>query len=197
MGANANGVIAKNRKAFGYDYADLAQILVYVTGTLHYEVRQTVTYELPQFPYGCVETSFRLPNEPWSEWLAPTPVLVGDETEGGNQKRKNTLAQRYGSAQTYARRYSLNTALCLAATDDDAQSSGYQRRSIPFMTDEQKRTVDRILGELGVPAGQENNQLSQVLGYPVAYATLTEFQAQQFITAYNARFNNNSEEGGR
>ena len=178
-------VVKKNRKAYGYDYADLPSILLYVDETLHLEVRQHVVYDVaPHFPYGCVVTSIRQKAGEWSDWLAPIPVLVGDETEGGNQKRKNTLAQRYGSAETYARRYSLNTALGLSSTDDDAQTSGFQKRSVKFMTDEQKTQIDRILEDCKIPVGQENGFIGTVLQTRVAYGTLTEYQAQRFIDAY-------------
>lgn len=82
-------VVKKNRKAYGYDYADLPSILLYVDETLHLGVRQHVVYDVaPHFPYGCVVTSIRQKDGEWSDWLAPIPVLVGDETEGGNQKKE-------------------------------------------------------------------------------------------------------------
>lgn len=190
------GVVKKNRQAYGYDYADLPSILLFVSETLKVEVRQHIDYKTaPQFQFGCVVTQVRQsPDGEWSDWLAPVPILVGDETEGGNQKRKNTLAQRYGSAETYARRYSINTALALASTDDDAQTSGRRRRAIEFMSDEQQKTIEGILQALKVPEGREDACLSDVLRENVRFATLTEWQARRFIDLYNKQFNNTSKE---
>ena len=46
-------VIAKNRKAYGYDYADLGSVVNYVTETLKVKVQQSIQYDnLPQYPNG-------------------------------------------------------------------------------------------------------------------------------------------------
>ena len=46
-------VIAKNRKAFGYDYADLGSVVNYVTETLKVKVQQSIQYDnLPNIRTG-------------------------------------------------------------------------------------------------------------------------------------------------
>lgn len=85
---------------------------------------------------------------------------------------------------TYARRYSTCGAFGLATTDDDGETSGYKKRSVKGMTDEQKTQIDRILEDCKIPVGQENGFIGNVLQTRVAYGTLTEYQAQRFIDAY-------------
>ena len=71
--------------------------------------------------------------------------------------------QRYGSAETYARRYSLLTLFCLATSDDDGQLAGYQR---------------------GNPM---NDELRKQVGALLAYARLTDWQAQLFINSFKQK----------
>ena len=60
-------VIAKNRKAYGYDYADLGSVVNYVTETLKVKVQQSIQYDnLPQYPNGYARCLFR----------SATPLLV-------------------------------------------------------------------------------------------------------------------------
>lgn len=98
--------------------------------------------------------------------------------------RGMSVMQALGSALTYARRYSTCGAFGLATTDDDGETSGYKKRSVKGMTDEQKTQIDRILEDCKIPVGQENGFIGNVLQTRVAYGTLTEYQAQRFIDAY-------------
>ena len=95
-----------------------------------------------------------------------------------------SVMQALGSALTYARRYSTCGAFGLATTDDDGETSGYKKRSVKGMTDEQKTQIDRILEYCKIPVGQENGFIGNVLQTRVTYGTLTEYQAQRFIDAY-------------
>lgn len=179
-------VIAKNRKAYGYDYADLGSVVTYVTETLGYDIEHDIKYDnTPQFTncYGFVVTRYRKRDSTdetaWSDYKCPVPIIVG-ESSG---KRDQPFMQRWGSAETYARRYSLLTTFGLATADDDGQLAGYQRGGL--MTDMQRQTVNTLLIEGKVNPGQESMAISKRLGMPVDYARMTSAQAEMFINSFN------------
>ena len=175
-------VIAKNRKAYGYDYADLGSVVNYVTETLKVKVQQSIQYDnLPQYPngYGFVVTRYwKDDSKFWSAFEAPVPIIVGDSAG----KREQPFMQRYGSAETYARRYSLLTLFCLATSDDDGQLAGYQRGNP--MNEDLRRQVAALLAQGNVPAGRESEAIGNRIKMPVNYARLTDWQAQLFINSF-------------
>lgn len=101
---------------FSYKYTDLA--------TIHEEMeRQNITYyqytdfdEKAQADY--IYTVLKRGENEESKPLRGTKIVEGKTLSGGN------TAQEYGSALTYARRYSLLMALGWATEDDDAASAG-------------------------------------------------------------------------
>ena len=176
-------VIAKNRKAFGYDYADLGSVVNYVTETLKVKVQQTHpnTIIYPKYPngYGFVVTRYwKDDSKSWSVFEAPVPIIVGDSAG----KREQPFMQRYGSAETYARRYSLLTLFCLATSDDDGQLAGYQRGNP--MNEELRKQVAALLAQGNIPAGRESEAIGNRIKMPVNYARLTDWQAQLFINSF-------------
>lgn len=178
-------VIAKNRQGYGYNYADLGSVITYVTETLGYEIQQDTIYkEMPQLPqcYGyCVTRCRRKGSNEWGDWLAATPILV--EPVDPQAKRKPTVSQQYGSALTYARRYSLLTAFALATEDDDGRLSGYQRGG-GALSDPNRRKVAELLALGNVPPGGESKAIGDRIRMPVNYAHLTDWQAELFIRTF-------------
>lgn len=177
-------IIRKNTQGFGYNYADLGSILKYVEEHLHLQVKQTIQRDFGDNAFGYIVTSVKPTGGfgEWSEWTAPVPIIVGNDEP--NQKRKPSVMQKLGSAITYARRYSIQMALGLAATDDDGQTSGALEREIPVMNESTKKQIDLMLAERNVPNGQENQFLSSILRRQVKYAALTEDDAQAILQAY-------------
>lgn len=106
---------AKGTK-FSYKYTDLA--------TIHEELEaQGITYyqyteydEKAQADY--IYTVIRYGDDEEGKPLRGVKIVSGNTLSGGNS------AQEYGSALTYARRYSLLMALGWATEDDDAASVG-------------------------------------------------------------------------
>lgn len=177
-------VIAKNRKAYGYDYADLGSVVTYVTETLGYEIEHDIIYDdMPPFPncYGFVVTRYRrrgsTDDKAWSDYRCPVPIIVGEPSG----KRDQPFMQRWGSAETYARRYSLLTTFGLATADDDGQLAGYQRGGL--MGEEQRRRVNDLLAGYKVPSGGESMFISKALRQQVDYARMTAAQADMFVRA--------------
>lgn len=128
-------IIKKNRVAsagkFSYSYADLAAVIECI-GKMGLEVQQDVQYaaDSPFAPLGsvvvcgmvCTRTRKKGEDE-WSEWRAKVPVLA-DIRQGSERQNINQI---YGSALSYARRYSLTLACGLASEDDDGQTASVRR----------------------------------------------------------------------
>lgn len=167
-------VIKKDARGGRGTYATLASVVNYVN-------EQGFDLQWPtQLVDGRLYVDTAVRKKGTDKWIASNcliPVEVGDS-------RGMSVMQALGSALTYARRYSTCGAFGLATTDDDGETSGYKKRSVKGMTDEQKTQIDRILEDCKIPVGQENGFIGNVLQTRVAYGTLTEYQAQRFIDAY-------------
>lgn len=109
------GTVSKNKSAglgkYSYKYADIAQIHEYLESinASYYQFNNVV--EGKQFVF-----TVRIING------EEKPPLMGAEIIQTKMSGANNPAQEYGSALTYARRYSLLMAFGLATEDDDAQS---------------------------------------------------------------------------
>lgn len=109
-------VFTKKGTNYAYQYTDLA--------TIHEEMeRQSITYyqytdfdEKAQADY--IYTVLKHGDADEGKPLRGVKIVAGETLAGGN------AAQQYGSALTYARRYSLLMALGWATEDDDAASAG-------------------------------------------------------------------------
>lgn len=93
-------IVKSNSKAYGYNYASLADIV-------------NQDFKLPKMTTRIVEgeTFIFWYDEELKEWLQGAPLVV-PEMRGMN------AAQAMGSALTYARRYTAQMALGLACDDD-------------------------------------------------------------------------------
>lgn len=103
---------------FSYKYTDLA--------TIHEELEaQGITYyqytEYDEKAGADYIYTVIIKNEKESKPLRGVKIVAGETLAGGN------AAQQYGSALTYARRYSLLMTLGWATEDDDGASAGASR----------------------------------------------------------------------
>lgn len=105
--------LKKNAKGYGYTYTDLAEIHKYLEeeGWTYYQ------YVEPD-PNGNDYIMTVKVDKDGKESMPIRGCKIPQATLSG----KNNPAQEYGSALTYARRYSLLMAFGLATTDDDAES---------------------------------------------------------------------------
>lgn len=92
------GLVKNDSKAYGYNYASLSDI-----------VKQG--YTIPKMRIRPTETGDYIEYFDGENWLTGAKIVVPD-MKGANE------AQRYGSALTYARRYTAQMALSLACDDD-------------------------------------------------------------------------------
>ena len=112
-------VFTKKGTNYSYQYTDLA--------TIHEELeRQGITYrqytdydEKAQADY--IYTALKYGDDEEKQPQRGARIIDGNTLAGGN------AAQEYGSALTYARRYSLLMALGWATEDDDAASVSHAR----------------------------------------------------------------------
>lgn len=95
---NKTGLVKNDSKAYGYNYASLSDI-----------VKQG--YKIPKMRIKPTEHGDYIEYLDGEEWLTGAKIVV-PEMRGSNE------AQRYGSALTYARRYTAQMALQLACDDD-------------------------------------------------------------------------------
>ncbi|MBO6021144.1 MAG: ERF family protein [Aeriscardovia sp.] len=128
-------IVKKNRVAsagrFSYAYADLAAVIECI-GKMGLEAEQDVQYagENPFIPLGgvmvcgmvCTRTRKKGESQ-WGEWMAKVPIIV-DMRQGSERQNVNQI---YGSALSYARRYSFTLACSLATEDDDGQTASARK----------------------------------------------------------------------
>lgn len=173
-------VVAKTSKGNFGTYADLASLIAYVER----DMQCTVSFDTRYHDEGRITViSIVVPlkggvSEGRAFPTCETPVFW----EGSNTRLNQ--AQAYGSAFTYACRYSLLGACGLSATDDDAQTSGTPQRDLHLMGDDTKQRIDLMLAECNVPPGQQSAYLSRIAGMRVDYVRLTEPVAQRILASY-------------
>lgn len=143
-------IIGKNAQGYGYKYTDLAQIHKLLE-------EQGLSYQQYVEPHDngndyimtVLIDKDGLRSEPVRGCKIPDATLSG----------KSNPAQEYGSAITYARRYSLLMAYGLATTDDDAES----------LTVKNKRKVSnnrpQLLNTIYVLIEQTNTNESEICAY--------------------------------
>lgn len=106
--------LSKNKQGYGYEYTDLAQInkLIEENGQSYYQYIDSVD-----------GTDHIMTVKVDEEGKESAPIRGCKVLENGALSgNKVNPVQQYGSALTYARRYSLLMAYGLATTDDDAES---------------------------------------------------------------------------
>lgn len=102
-----NKIVKNNSKGYGYNYASLSDI-----ANQGYEIPKmtTGTDELTQKDY-----VYYLDGD---KWLRGAEIVVPESPKNNQGKDKMNKAQLYGSALTYARRYTVLMALGLCCDDD-------------------------------------------------------------------------------
>ncbi|KFI66091.1 ERF family protein [Bifidobacterium cuniculi] len=182
-------VIEENKRSDYGSYTDLSSLMAYVEKEMKLAVRFEVAAGTEDEPDMVVTYLKQLPSSPYVDWtgpLCPAPIIVG----GGN--RQVSPAQAYGSALTYAKRYSLQGACGLATSSDSTQFTDTQTRDVQLMSDETKERIDDLLDARSVPPGGEDRYLSGIVGSAVSYRTLTEPVAQRILDAYQKHLENTS-----
>lgn len=150
--------IYKGKKGYGYTYADLPAVLNAVVDVLNQNgVVVVQSPEKTDKNAACIVT--RLIHADSGEEISST-IEVPFEADN---KQKMSVAQAYGSAITYAKRYALVSMLGVATEDDDGASAGRKEakqtasKEDPLIKKAQSK-VDEVLATL---KGQDTFQIGQ------------------------------------
>lgn len=100
-------VVKNTSKAYGYNYASLGDIA-------------NQGFEIPKMKTGTEETRefVYYYDKDLNEWIRGAEIVVPENIISKDGKNKMNSAQLYGSALTYARRYTTLMALSLCCDDD-------------------------------------------------------------------------------
>jgi hypothetical protein len=145
-------VKTESQGQFG-SYAGLADILKKLDA-LGIETYNDTVYDGNEQARGVVTYYRKKGDTKWSEPLAWVKVEVGAPNN------RNSAMQQWGSAYTYARRFSLLMALGLAPSDeDDGEAVGEQ---VEYVTQKQGKRIHDAMKSLGVEDSvKEVNKLIQ------------------------------------
>lgn len=114
MSEKKENIVANSSKAYGYNYASLGDIALQ-------------GFKIPKMKTGTEdgrEYVFYFDTD-LNEWIRGAEIVVPENIISSNGKSKMNSAQLYGSALTYARRYTTLLALSLVCDEDkklEAQS---------------------------------------------------------------------------
>lgn len=104
------GVVVKNAKGYGYNYADLASVMLTIKEPLYNNGLAIVQFPIKQDGEIGVETTITHTSGQYmrQSFTVPTDLM--------NAKHPGQAA---GSLITYCRRYAIQAVLCLPSADDD------------------------------------------------------------------------------
>lgn len=177
--------IHKGKKGYGYTYADLPSVLNVVVDALNSNGIVVVqSPEKTDKAAACIVT--RLIHAESGEEITST-IEVPFEADN---KQKMSVAQAYGSAITYAKRYALVSMLGVATEDDDGATAGRKKAEaapIPQrkeLTDAEKAEAAKEHARIHIDAAQGYDKVeyarqnaevfSRIVKYPEAKAMLVE-----------------------
>lgn len=173
-------VPTKKGYTYSYTYTSLAAVVNHVNTVMGLEFNQNIVQDEGVSGRLNVVTRYHTaPSESnpnggeWSEWLAPVPIIP--------QEARNP-AQAFGSALSYARRYSLQCALGLAADDNDTESE--QVREPQPVSEQMVQRINQLLQTMNVqtPQQAEHVYLTALAGHEINTSRdLTDIQAEQVI----------------
>lgn len=114
--------VTKNATGMGYRYSDLLNVATAVTDA-GIEFRQHTVWSAEADSW-VVETKVKFPGEDkFGDWDSPVPIIAGAKMSRQGKRILSDM-QEYQSAQTSARRYSLQIATNAIPDDDDARNAG-------------------------------------------------------------------------
>ena len=114
--------VTKNATGMGYRYSDLLNVAKAVTDA-GIEFRQHTIWSAEADSW-VVETKVKFPDdEKFGDWDSPVPIIAGAKMSKQGKRILSDM-QEYQSAQTSARRYSLQIATNAIPDDDDAANAG-------------------------------------------------------------------------
>lgn len=161
-------VVKNNSKAYGYNYASLSDIVNAGFTIPAMRIKPTEYGEFVEYI------------DDKGEWQTGAKIVV-PEMKGSND------AQKYGSALTYARRYTVQMALGLACADDDKiETQTAEQKADNERYNASRPSFDDIRAKLDTLKTQtEVNAYAKEVGK--AYPNPTEKQRYHINTMFSAR----------
>lgn len=161
-------VVKNISKAYGYNYASLSDIVNAGFAIPAMRIKPTEYGEFVEY----------IDNN--GEWQTGAKIVV-PEMKGSND------AQKYGSALTYARRYTVQMALGLACADDDKiETQTAEQKADNERYNASRPSFDDIRAKLDTLKTQtEINEYAKEVGN--AYPNPTEKQRYHINTMFSAR----------
>ena len=136
-------IIKNSTKGYNYDYTDLANLNKTLDSLGISYMQKTETDEKNGCDY--VWTKIYYSDSTETDWIRGAKIV------NATLQGKSNPAQEYGSALTYARRYSLFTVLGIATTDDDAEC----------LTVKKETTKESVAKAIEENAGNQKSTLAQ------------------------------------
>lgn len=161
MSEKKENIVKNDSAGYGYNYASLSDI---AKQGFNIPKMKTETDQFTQKEY-----VFYFDKD-INEWIRGAQVVVPENIVNASGKNKMNSAQLYGSALTYARRYTTLMALQLACEDDKALENTEERKAsdkqvemIVSLYDQEN--IDKILSYYAVSSLSELtlSQASQVI----------------------------------
>lgn len=118
MEKNQN-IVQNSSKAYGYNYASLSDI---ASQGFTIPMMKTGTDNGREYVY-YYDAEIK-------DWIRGSEIIIPENIVSKEGKNKMNAAQLYGSALTYARRYTTMMALCLACEDDKKLENTESARAI-------------------------------------------------------------------
>ena len=169
----------KKSKAYGYNYASLGDM---AAQGVDIPKMSTIT------DYTTMKEYLAYWDEDLKTWVRGAEIVVPENIVNAQGKNKMNASQLYGSALTYARRYTTSMALGIADQDDkniEAQE-GDTIQPKPLATEDQVK----LLYENGSPQWVADVEKRFNIS---SLKELTREQADGFIRKMNARKNNGTD----
>ena len=172
-------IIKTNTKGYNYKYTDLAGINETLEKLGMSYIQKTETDEKNGNDY--VWTKLVYQDNKESEWVRGAKIV--DATLQG----KSNPAQEYGSALTYARRYSLLMTLGIATTDDDGEclTKKVETKKVELATKEQIDKITELAKELKLEPEQSIDDLAHFK--KSGLKDLTTLEANSYIKILQQR----------
>ena len=148
-------IVVNDSKGYGYNYASLGDIA-------------NQGFKIPKMKTGTEnekEYVYYFDSE-LKEWIRGAEIVIPENIVNSSGKNKMNAAQLYGSALTYARRYTTLMALQLACDDDKNLESSPEEIKQKMITDGQKKMIINnyklVIDELKANGIKSNDQLNSL-----------------------------------
>lgn len=135
----------RDKKGYGYSYADLAQVLQLARPVLSKHGLSVI--QMPHNEDGGIALTTRLCHSS-GQWIEDTLVLPAEQGKG------MSVAQSIGSVITYGRRYTLTAMVGITQEDNDAAMKDAKPIPMPTKTYEKEAQALRTAAEGGIESMQ-------------------------------------------